>query len=123
MKLKILTISLESEYLKEREKMEKGTTGEISKSIIDLKKWIEELKKDEKHFKQIEIKYYDTLPLDLYFRLDKKVYIGPYLYGKQSQQTISYSFDKGGKVYEYYKDYFNDLWSDEKFCKEDMNEL
>lgn len=123
MKIKILTISPKSKYLEEREKMEKGTTGEISQSIVHLKCWIEELKNDEKYSKQIEIKYYDTLPLDLYFRLDNKVYIGPYLYGKQSQQTISYSFDKGGKVYEYYKNYFYDLWNDKDFCKEDINEL
>ncbi len=50
-------------------------------------------------------------PLDLYFRVDNHVFIGPYLYGKTSQQTITYEFGKGGNGYTYYTKYFEDLWN------------
>ena len=39
------------------------------------------------------------------------LYIGPYLYGKESQQTISYRFNSDGDGYKYYTEYFNMLWN------------
>jgi hypothetical protein len=37
------------------------------------------------------------------------------MYGKLSQQTISFSFNDGG-VLDYYSEYFDSLWDDSKFC-------
>lgn len=118
MKIRILTINPESEFLKEREVAEKEIPGQMRNTIIQLGEWVNELKKVQVDKQQVQIKYYDSLPLDFYFGLDNNVYIGPYLYGKQSQQTISYQFEEGGEGFNLYKDYFEQLWNDNCFCKE-----
>lgn len=64
----------------------------------------------------VQVKYYNSLPEDFYFRVDDHVFIGPYLYGISSQQTISYEFKGAAKGASYYKDYFEHLWNDPDFC-------
>ncbi len=118
MMVRILTMSPNSEFLKEREKAEKEIEGQIKNTIIQLGRWVENLQKDQLYEGQVQIKYYDSIPIDFYFGLDDVVFVGPYMYGIQSQQTISYEFKKGGAGFNYYNEYFNKLWDNDEFCKE-----
>lgn len=117
LKIRILTTHPQSVFLKQREKDEKRLEGEIKKTIEDLIEWINELKQIAPNPDNIQIKLYDTLPLDFYFREDDYVYLGPYLYGKDSQQTISFEFKGPSEGYNYYKNYFETLWNDNNFSK------
>ncbi len=107
--IKILTLNPESETSYLVDGREGQVTGATKKSIEDLLKWCEELNKNTKK-PCIEIKFYDGLPLDFYFRVDDHVYIGPYLKGISSQQTISYEFTLG-EGFKYWVKYFNTQWS------------
>lgn len=118
MKIRIITIYPESEFLKEREKVEDCIEGEIKNTITQLDEWVKKLQSYQIKENQVEIKYYDSLPLDFYFGLDNSIYIGPYLYGVDSQQTISFAFRCNGEAYDYYTTYFEKLWNDDQFCKE-----
>lgn len=111
LKVKFITMHPNSEFLKERELVENKQKGEIRKTIIDLIKWIEKLQKNAKKASNIQIKFYDSLPLDFYCKIDDNLYVGPYLYGKESQQTISYRFSPNGKSFNYYVKYFDTLWN------------
>lgn len=66
---------------------------------------------------KIMVKTYNSLPLDMYQSIDGHVYIGPYLYGKPSQQTVTYSFKTKSKGSLYYKNHFEELWDDEHLTK------
>ncbi|MVO75745.1 hypothetical protein GOD97_13475 [Paeniclostridium sordellii] len=118
MRIRILTLSPNSEFLKEREKVEKEIEGQIKNTIIQLAKWVEDLQQNQLYKGQVEIRYYDSIPIDFYFGLDEVVFVGPYMYGVQSQQTISYEFKRGGTGFNYYNEYFNKLWENNEFCKE-----
>ena len=60
---------------------------------------------------KIQIKYYNAMTIDFYWRVDDCIYIGPYWYGVDSQQTITYKFTVGGRGFNLYSDYFEDLWN------------
>lgn len=127
LKIKFITIHPDSKFLLEREKVENKQPGEIRKTIIDLISWIEKLQKIAKKSENIEIKFYDSIPLDFYSKIDDNLYVGPYLYGKESQQTISYRFSPTGKGYKYYVEYFDYLWNNEmlkdlKTVKEELKQ-
>lgn len=117
LKLRILTIDPNSEFLRQREMDEKKTEGSIKDSINQLIQWADEINKELKK-QAVEIRIYNALPLDFYFREDDYCFVGPYQYGKDSQQTISYEFHKKGKGFSYYQEYFEDLWNDRDFCKD-----
>ena len=115
-KIRILTINPESSFIKQREKDENKVEGEIRKTILDLIEWVNELKDKAPQKENIQIKFYDTYPLDSYLRIDNHIYIGPNMYKKISQQTISYEFKGNSFGYAYYSKYFDTLWKDNKFC-------
>lgn len=106
--VKILTMSPESEMMKYVDDRESLVSGATKKSIEDLISWVEAIKDNPKR-KNIEIRFYDSLPLDFYFKVDDRIYIGPYLKGLSSQQTISYEFSSG-EGYRYWSRYFQKLW-------------
>ncbi len=112
-KIRFLVMSPDCPYLEEREKEEKCSPGEIKKSIHDLENWVRELNKENKK-NNIQLRYYNTLPLDYYNRIDNVVYMGPYWYNKTSQHTVSYKFIAGSEGYNLYTDYFDDLWEDKE---------
>ena len=64
LKVKFITVHPNSIFLEEREKIENKQAGEIRKTIIDLIQWIEKLKSNTKRPDNIQIKFYDSLPLD-----------------------------------------------------------
>ena len=109
---RFLIIHPESSFVVEREKIEDVTQGYIKGEIIQLYSWILNMKSIAKDPDTVQIKFYDTLPLDFYHRLDSHLFVGPYLYKKDSQQTISYEFEIGSEGFKYYSDYFEDLWDD-----------
>lgn len=100
-------------FLKQREKEERETEGQIMNSINQLVKWANKL--NAKNYSgKIIIKGYKSMTLDFYWRVDDELYIGPYWYGYGSQQTITYKFKSNKKGFELYTEYFNKLWDDEE---------
>lgn len=98
-------------FLRQREAEENEPTGQIEKSIRDLVSWANVL--NSRPYKgKIEIKGYKCMTLDFYWRVDDELYVGPYWYGRGSQQTITYKFSKGKKGFDLYTEYFEDLWAD-----------
>ena len=116
LKIRFVTLHPDSKYVKQREIDEKEAPGQIKHTILNLQAWIEDLRTIAPKSENIQVKYYDSLPEDFYFRVDNRIFIGPYLYGISSQQTISYEFKAPAKGVTYYKDYFERLWNDPEFC-------
>lgn len=117
--VRILTLNPESEFVRQREKDENRVPDEIKKTIYDLITWVNELKSIAPNESNVQIKFYNTYPLDSYLRIDNHIYIGPNMYKKVSQQTISYEFKGNSLGHLYYSDYFDAIWFDPAFCKED----
>ena len=117
LKVRILTLKPSSELLIIRDKEESKLEGTTAASIEALKIWVESIRQIAPTA-NIRIKYYDSLPQGFYWRQDDSLYIGPYLYNKISQQTITYKFRSGSKGFDYYKQYFEALWNDEEYAKE-----
>lgn len=104
-KIRILTLDPDSKMAGFVDEREDALQGVTKQSIEDLIKWVGEKEKSG----SIEIKKYDFLPLDFYFRIDDRVYVGPYLKYYSSQQTISYEFSFG-EGFLYWSKYFDKVW-------------
>jgi len=115
--VRILTINPESPYIKQREKEEFELEGQIKNSIDFMIEWARSTKNNLSNSDLISVKVYDGLPQDMYQKVDEYVYVGPFLYGKPSQQTIAYSYIPKSKGSKYYISYFNKLWNDENYSK------
>lgn len=115
LRIRILTLQPDSLYVKQRE-IEENMIGGIKNSIIELLGWAEKLKAslpdDMEKEDVIQIKLYDSLPLNFYCKMDNKLYIGPYLAGKESRDLITYEFERG-EVWNFYSSYFESLWNNE----------
>lgn len=107
--IRLLTMDPNSDFVKQREREENETEGQITHTINELVKWADDLNA-KSHKGKIVVKGYKCMTLDFYWRLDDTLYIGPYLYGIPSQQTITFKFNKGGKGFQTYIDYFESLW-------------
>lgn len=117
MDVRLLVMDPTSDFVKQREFEESAAPESISKSIWDLIEWAEELNR-QSNYGKIQIRFYDTMTLDFYWRLDDEIYIGPYMLDVESQQTITYKYVKGGKGFRLYSEYFESLWNNKKFCHE-----
>ncbi len=115
MAIRLLTMNPESPYIRQREKEEHEVKGQISNSIKQLVEWGKTLK--AKTGGNISIKYYNTMTLDFYWRVGDTLYVGPYLFGKASQATITYKYIAGGEGFNMYSQYFEDLWNDQTLTK------
>ena len=113
--IRILTMNPNCENLRQRERDELQEAGSISHTIKQLADWAKKLNA-RSYPGKIEIRYYDAQPLNFMFLMDNRLFIGPYEYGKGSQQTISYEFNVSGEAHRYYREYFNTLWENEEFC-------
>lgn len=117
MRVKILTMNPESPFISQREKEEGESPGSIKHQIVQLTEWMKKLYRfSRKSPEQVQLKYYDSMPQDFYCRQDDRIYVGPYQFDRQSQQSISYEFKGGSRGYAYYKAYFEQLWHNEDFC-------
>lgn len=115
MRVKILTLNPDSSYVAQREREEGGVPGEIKEQIKQLTAWMRRLYYFSPKPGSVEMKYYDAMPLEFYCRQDDRIYTGPYQYRRGSQQTISFEFRAGSEGYNYYLEYFQQLWNDPDF--------
>ena len=109
MKLRILTLSPQSDYLAKVDEEEGLAQGSTKATIESLLEWTNELKKKQQNENQSSVRVYDNYPYDFYFRLDNTVFTGPYQ-PKTSQQTITYkylAYSRGARVF---RNYYNSLW-------------
>ena len=110
--IRIITMNPDSEFVHQREREEDVQQGHIEHTIRQLIEWADQL--NSKNFAgKVTIKGYSCMTLDFYWRVDDEVYIGPYLYGYESQKTISYKFSSG-RGFNHYTEYFDKLWSNEQ---------
>lgn len=106
---RILTMDPKSDFVLQREREEDDTN--IKNSIEKLVEWADKL--NTKQYKgRVIVKGYSCMTLDFYWRVDNTIYVGPYWVGYDSQQTVTYAFDKGGDGFKLHSDYFEKLWND-----------
>ena len=91
---RIITMNPDSPFVAQREREENENAGQIKNTIKQLVQWANNLNQQSSKGKII-IKGYSCMTLDFYWRVDNDIYIGPYWYGLDSQQTISYKFTEG----------------------------
>lgn len=113
LKIRFLVPNKNSFFITQREKDEEAQEGSIKNSISSLIKWAENTKKElNLPDSAIQIKEYSCLPIDSIMRIDGNIFTGAFMVKKQSQLTMSYQYKKNGYGYNYYKDYFEDIWND-----------
>lgn len=112
LRVRILTVSPGSPFVVQHELDEGGVRDQIAHTIDDLDTWVKKLKAMSPDPSHVQIRFCERGMVQSYYRQDDYVYTGPYLYGKPSQQTISFEFKKGGLGYKYWTAYFESLWSD-----------
>lgn len=110
MVFRLLTMDPHGNFIRQREKEENEVEGQMKKSITELVEWGKSLK--EKTKGNISIKCYNSMTLDFYWRIDNTLYVGPYLYKRASQATLTYKYTNPGKGFDEYTRYFDDLWND-----------
>jgi hypothetical protein len=116
--IRILTLDPLSDFVKQREIEERLTKGSIRKTIEDLAQWTTKLNDECSRSDAIRLRYYNALPLQFYWRQDDDVFVGPYLYGIGSQQTISYQYGLASAIGKFYERYFESIWNDPQFTQE-----
>lgn len=119
LRIRILTVNPYSQYVAQRERDEGEVLGQIQKTILDLQNWIDRLKEISPNRDNIQLKFCDNLTIESYNRQDNYIYVGPYLYARPSQQTIAYEYKIDSIGYDYWTRYFQSLWDNENFAKED----
>lgn len=112
---RILTMNPDCPYVDVRDAEENKKIGTTKYSIQQLVEWADKL--NSKNYRgKIIIKGYSSMTLDFYWRVDDTLYVGPYWYGVDSQQTITYKFLYGGKGFTQYTEYFESLWENTNLC-------
>lgn len=111
--VKILTLHPDSVYVGAQQQFE--NSGDLESDIRELIQWVSEIKREMGAGARgsIEIKLYDTLPLHFYCRADDKIWVGPYLPGKESNSVITYEFQAYSKLGRDFMAYFEQRWEDE----------
>ena len=110
MQLRIITISPDNEYLSLKDIDENKVKGSTADSIEKLLEWSKQLKKGSEN--NIEIRALNSLPTEVYFRLDNNIFVGPYQLNRESQQSITMKYSGDTKGFHYYKNYFDELWKE-----------
>ena len=114
-KIRILSVDPDCEALKERDVQEKKAPGSTALSIRQLQEWVNDL--SSKYQGQIQLRLSKFLPSEFYCRVDDSIFVGPYQYGKESQQVFTIEFKNPGKAFSYYETYFNSIWNDPDYCQ------
>lgn len=111
--IRILTLNPYSRYVFEQEKLENNRN--IKNEILELERWVNNInnyhQSNDKTRNQIQIKFYDELPLNFYCRVDDKVYVGPYVPDKPSGKNITYQYDFYSSGGRWYSDLFERIWN------------
>ena len=106
LKVRILAPNPDSLSVVQQDKADDKADGSTAHDIKSLAEWVEQLKTHG----DIELRFYSFRPQDFYFRQDNYVYTGPYLYGVDSQQTISFEYEYPSHGFEMYVRYFETVW-------------
>lgn len=114
--IRILSVDPACEALSDRDVQEKKKVGDTVYTIEKLIEWSKDYK--EKYPERFQIRFAKYLPSEFYCRVDDSIYVGPYQYGKDSQQLITMEFKRPGKAFAYYEEYFELLWNDREYCIE-----
>ncbi len=112
--IRIITVDPSVDALNERDEQEGKQTGSTALSIHQLKEWTETL--NSKYPDKVQIRFARFLPSEFYCRVDDSIFVGPYQYGKESQQDITVEYRKPGKAFAYYEEYFESLWNNNEYC-------
>lgn len=112
--IRIITLHPKSMYVAEHQLLENG--GDLRGDIERLLQWKDQIisRVGETHKGTIEIKLYDSLPLDFYCQADNKIYVGPYLPGEISSNVITYEFSADSQGGVYYSKIFEELWNENR---------
>lgn len=110
-KIRILAPSPTSPFLSQIDNEEQEKVGKTKDNIERLIKWVSQIKETipESNKDLLQVKVHSLLPPSSYMRVDNSMFTGPNMYGKRSQQTISFSFVEG-EALNIYKKLFNTLW-------------
>ena len=109
--VRIITLHPKSLYVTVQQQLEKREG--LYDEIMALEQWKESIldHAGNKCKGNIQIKYYNSLPLDFYCYADGKIFVGPYVPGRVSGSSITYEFTSGDtKGSEYYEEFFDRLW-------------
>ena len=113
--IRIITLMPGCDALFLREEEEHATKYSLTYEILDMIAWAQDT--NAKGFRgKIQVRCYDHLPQEFLFLIDSRVFVGPYEYGKDSQQCLSFEYDAESRMYEYYQNRFEELWNDPEFC-------
>lgn len=112
---RIITMNPNCQYVDVRDEEENKQKGTTQYSIQKLVEWADTLNAKNCRGKII-VKGYSSMTLDFYWRVDDTLFVGPYWYGVDSQQTITYKFIDGGKGFSQYTEYFESLWNNTNLC-------
>jgi hypothetical protein len=119
LKVRFLIPKNDTAYIAQREKDEDATEGDIKESLDNLILWVKQTKKElNLPLGNVVIKEYECLPIESIMRIDNFLFTGPFMIKKMSQLTMAYQYKKGGKGYDYYKKYFDNIWNDEAITRE-----
>lgn len=114
--IRILSLNPDSIYVRGQQKIENN--DDIGKDIIELIKWVERISKAYESAKgekrgSIELKLYNSVPLDFYCLADNDIYVGPYMPDISSGKVITYNFTANSKGGSYFSEFFDKIWSNE----------
>ena len=114
--IRIITMDPSSIFLSEYSRFEGN--NDIRDEILDLTRIVSNVNRKVKKGKgSIDIKYYDTLPFLHYCRADNRIYVGPYLPGKDSGQAITSQYDILSDPGNMYSGIFDSLWTGQSNIK------
>ncbi len=107
-RVRILTLAPDSEQCQKVDDFEGETQNHTSETIKKLLEWASQFNK-----KNLEIRTYDSIPLEFYYCFDSDLFIGPHQ-AKVSQQTFTMRFSTVGVGADIYLRYFEKLWESAK---------
>ena len=118
LKIRIITVDPTAKLLLQRDIDENKQPGSTAESIKQLCVWANRLNHEASAGGSIKIWFIETLPTEVYFRVDDHLYVGPYQIGRESQQSITMEYRDNGKRngmgFKYYQNYFEGIIEDVK---------
>ncbi len=114
LKVRILAPDPLGPFVAQQDLDEGKVAGYTADTIHRLKEWVDGLKeaaRAEAARGSIELRFYSFRPQDFYWRQDSYIYIGPYLYGVDSQQTVSFEYEAPSRGFDLYSRHFDKVWA------------
>ena len=107
-KLRILTIDPESPTCQAIDSFEDVPPNYTRETILKLIEWVKSVDSPN-----IEVRVYDGIPLEFYFKYDTDLFVGPH-HPKTSQQTVTWQFSTTERGASIYLQYFDEAWDKAK---------